>query len=54
MIRYIILMALYTVLMISAYYGIPKHIEAMEAESDFYECLQDLSYQECKLGIYGE
>ena len=54
MIKYIILAALYALILSSAYYGIPKHIEIMKADRDFNECLQDLSYQECRLGIYGE
>ena len=54
MIKYFIYACLYGALLVSAYYGIPKHFEIIEADSAFNECMQDLTYQECRLGVYGE
>ena len=49
--RYIILATLITFLTLAGYRAINKELEYMELESAFYECLQDLTYQECKAGI---
>lgn len=53
MIRYFIMIILICAMLASAWYGIPKHLELIEADAAFNECLQDLSYQECHAGIYG-
>ena len=53
MLKYILFSLSYVFLLTSAYYGIPKHIEIIEADKAFNECLQDLTYQECRLGVYG-
>lgn len=54
MIKFIILAALYALILTSAYYGIPKHIDIIEADSAFNECIQDLTLAECRLGVYGD
>lgn len=54
MIRYFIYACLYSALLTAAYYGIPKHLDIIEADSAFNECMQDLTLAECRLGVYGD
>lgn len=52
MIKYFILILCYVFLLLAISEGLPKHLDLIEADSAFNECLQDLTYKECKTSIY--